>query len=259
MHEYIKFDSVSFIEIDTNEGNSQYKCVNRVIEMNFNTNGILMMNENVMLKYWSLNTDLDFDRIWFTKQLTCWQESKNVGNSSFRDEDLFRKVWNGRWGIKQLLEVWNDFDRILSGTLKEDDLQRISIVRYFDTLKSNYKSGKYSKSCMSKSDLFYIPKKYLIYFYYVTKVFEKHNVVGDLVVGTVLSGLAPLNQTKILKGSFESECNNCLPLYSNSVNFRESYSKITHFYHPLLLLDTTSGLGNLNICKSYINEKYQND
>ena len=113
---------------------------------------------------------------------------------------------------------------------------------------------------MSKSDLFYIIKKYLIYFYYVTKVFEKHNVVGDLVVGTVLSGLAPLNQTKILKGSFESECNSCLPLYSaNSVNFRELYSKITHFNQPLSLFNLTHGFRIIEICKLYINEKYQND
>jgi len=68
--QYKKFDSYTFIDIDTVNGYFHHYCMTKAIEINFNTKGILLMSDDVLLKYWDLDK-LNVSKVWFHKKLDC--------------------------------------------------------------------------------------------------------------------------------------------------------------------------------------------
>jgi len=52
------------------EGYLHYHCMARVYEMNFNTAGLLLMSDDVLLKYWRIDK-LNLAKIWYPFELKC--------------------------------------------------------------------------------------------------------------------------------------------------------------------------------------------
>ena len=65
-----KFDSYTLIDYDTIAGNLHYNCMSKVIEMNIKTNGILLMSDDMLLKYWNLDNSIT-DKIWLPYKPIC--------------------------------------------------------------------------------------------------------------------------------------------------------------------------------------------
>ena len=65
-----RFDSYTFIDLsDMIAGEYHYYCMTKAIEMGFNTQqGILLMSDDVLLKFWHL-TKLDTDKVWFGEKI----------------------------------------------------------------------------------------------------------------------------------------------------------------------------------------------
>jgi hypothetical protein len=68
--QYKKFDSFTFIDIDTVDGHYHYYCMTKAIEINFNTKGILLMSDDVLLKYWDLDK-LNVSKVWYHQKFDC--------------------------------------------------------------------------------------------------------------------------------------------------------------------------------------------
>ena len=62
------FDSFTFIELDVVQGFFHYDCMTKVIEMNYNTEGFLLISDDVLVKYWNLDNH-DIRKIWFIKDM----------------------------------------------------------------------------------------------------------------------------------------------------------------------------------------------
>ena len=256
MNEFDKIDSISFIEFTVHYGFFHHQCMNKAIEMNFNADGILLISDDVMLKYWKLHNDLDFNKIWFTRKVACWEEMDPNNTMAVENQ---KWIWNGRWGLKPLFETWNDFNLILNGTIKVDEEHKDMLKRFLSTLESNYEvKGKYPKVCWGQSDMFYLPKTKYKEFHYITSLFQRHNVFLELVVGTVLSGLAPLKEIDIIRGSYQWECNHCFSFDWDYSKVESLYKNFTHFYHPVKLGLLTRGTGNKNFCNLFVKDKIEN-
>lgn len=74
----------------------------KAIELNLNTQGYLLMSDDVLLKYWNLY-NLDVSKIWFPTRLICIDEI---------DE---------RPRVKELKDVWAYFDNVFSQKIAVKD------------------------------------------------------------------------------------------------------------------------------------------
>ena len=65
-----RFDSFTFIDMnEMKSGYYHYYCMTKAIEINFNVkSGILLMSDDVLLKYWHLHS-LDKSKIWFPEKI----------------------------------------------------------------------------------------------------------------------------------------------------------------------------------------------
>ena len=67
--EFKRFDSYSFIELDVVKGYFHYHCMTKLLEMNYNTEGFLLISDDVLIKYWNFDRYLDHKKIWFERPL----------------------------------------------------------------------------------------------------------------------------------------------------------------------------------------------
>ena len=66
-----EFDSFTLIDSGPIvDGYLHYHCMARVYEMNFKTAGLLLMSDDVLLKYWKLDK-LNLEKIWYPFELNC--------------------------------------------------------------------------------------------------------------------------------------------------------------------------------------------
>ena len=82
-----RFDSFTFIDMnDMDRGYYHYYCMSKAIEINFNIkSGILLMSDDVFLKFWNLNS-LDKRKIWFAEKI-------QIGRDTKKWSPLFKMLW----------------------------------------------------------------------------------------------------------------------------------------------------------------------
>ena len=255
--EFKGFHSFSLIEYETYYGYFHHQCMNKVIEMNFNTDGILLMSDDVMLKYWNLNPVMDFSKVWFTRKVACWEE---IDPNNQMSVDNQKWIWNGEHGLSQLLKTWNEFSQILDGTIPTEDEHKNMLKEYLAHLESHWETkSQFPKVCWGESDIFYLPKTKFRKYQYISDIFQHYNVFIELVVGTVLSGLAPLKEIDLLKGGYQWECNHCFKFEWETERVEPLYHFFLHFYHPIKHSVVREGLANKNFCNLFIKEKLLKD
>ena len=77
--QFKRFDSFTFIDMnEMNAGYYHYYCMTKAIEINFNVkSGILLMSDDVLIKYWHLNK-LDKSKIWFPEKILIGRDHKTI-------------------------------------------------------------------------------------------------------------------------------------------------------------------------------------
>jgi len=233
-----KFDSFTFIEYNTNYGYFHYFCMSKLIDMGFRTDGVLLMSDDVLLKYWNLKT-LDEKKIWFFTNLTC-------------DHDLKSNKTVGIWmdtpeGRPALKTVFNQINQILNDSTT--DLKTKHILRnYVHTLVENSvnKTNGSIKFCWMGSDVFYLPKEFSFKFNLLAKLFKQKEVFLEFAVPTVLSGLNEnFKWADILKGKY---------YWTTYYDFND-YSKTFHFAHPMKLSHYLDLNLRKKMCTTYVQER----
>lgn len=124
-----EFDKYTFSEFNSFNGYFHYYCVNKVIEMSYQTEGILLASDDVLLKYWNF-VNLDSSKIWFPRHLEPNLELKeNIEN--------FNWVW---WTSNTPLLI-KLFDFILDGLSNRANLsnKEIDLTKKFITILDNHR------------------------------------------------------------------------------------------------------------------------
>ena len=229
------------LEFNTKNGHFHGYCMRKAIQMSYNTAGILLMSDDVMLKYWKLK-DLDPNKIWFGN----WPISKWDFNKPLDLGEFGKKWWGWEPGFSEgtiaLKNVWKEFNTSIAG----NDTNKANIIKKF---LQNLKNNQLSKNDnfiipSSGSDFFYIPKRKFELFDFFSKIFQKNNVFHEIGIPTILSGIDEEGSGVLLSCSYT--------WFGTQFNFG-NYNSEVYFAHPVKLSDKN----NINpICQFFVKDKY---
>ncbi len=178
--------SYKLLDCDTDKGFMHYRCMSMLIETNDEkTNGILLMSDDVLLKYWNLNV-YKTDRIWYPEQpkfITL--------NDWFQTEESWIHT---EYGEIALVDTFNYIDKVLNKSIKIDHTSEMILTSFIQLLRKNTnQNDKITKFSKSASDIFYVPNNLFKQFNIVSKLFSKYNVFLEIAVPIILTGLDKYN------------------------------------------------------------------
>ena len=240
--EFKRFDDFTFIDLDTTFGYFHYYCMTKVIEMNFNTKGVLLMSDDVLLKYWSLEK-LDINKIWFPDKIECSYELNSSLDSGWT-------WWNGWYGKTPYRNLLNHINKLKN--LKEFDKTEYGkmLKEYELFLQHNSKNDSNSTTVICShmgSDTFYVPKSKFKFFHFISNLFRHYNIFLELAVPGILSGLDYNFNMNILNGTYDWSRREIFDSYA--------YDKIGSFFHPSKLFVYNASLLGNKFCKHFIQDK----
>jgi len=235
--------SYKLLDCDTDKGFMHYRCMSMLIETNDEkTNGILLMSDDVLLKYWNLNV-YKTDRIWYPEQpkfITL--------NDWFQTEESWIHT---EYGEIALVNTFNYIDRVLNKSIKIDHTSEMILTSFIQLLRKNTnQNDKITKFSKSASDIFYVPNNLFKQFNIVSKLFSKYNVFLEIAVPIILTGLDKYNLNENLNGSY----------YWNGELFEleKDYYSVKHFGHPFKLSLNLIAEKRKRLCQYFIQEKFIN-
>ena len=231
-----RFDSFTFIEVDTVGGIFHYYCMTKAIELNMVTKGYLLMSDDVILKYWLLK-EFDIEKIWFTSKLECdlFEMTK-----SFETKDYGN--WYKPWGLKALQNVWKHLEKSSS----KNEIAN----NFLNFTKLNSKTKDIIKVCANRfADIFYVPKAKFKEYHYLSRVFRKFGVILETGVGIILAGMEKHENIQFLNGTYKCCGKFGMHLYENMGIYGHA-AKLTKY--------KKSDEGKL-FCELFIQEKIEND
>lgn len=65
-----KFDAFTFIDLELNRGYFHFDCMAKAYEMNFVTEGFLLMSDDILLRHWKLK-NYDLSKMWYVEKPVC--------------------------------------------------------------------------------------------------------------------------------------------------------------------------------------------
>ncbi|CAF0885291.1 unnamed protein product [Brachionus calyciflorus] len=233
-----RFDSYTFIElINYGIGEFHYYCMNKAIEMGYKTDGFFLLSDDVLFKYWNVQS-FKTNKIWFPFKLLLQQDST-------KDID----GWQNHF--ISLRNSWAYLENIIKNegfSLKEKDLakQYLNYIEMNQDSNSTLINVKKMKIC--GSDTFYIPKEKFDFFYFVTDVFRMHSSLLEIAVPNIIAGLEKYDQNEFMDGVY---------IWDRSIHFNFSqYDTYVHFYHPFKLSYLKRDMVEYNYCSFYLREAF---
>lgn len=229
-----KFDSFTFIDmVEFGIGEYHYFCASKVIEMGLKTEGILLLSDDVLLKFWNLK-NFNTKNVWFPTDLIL------------KTKMLLNEVsgWIHWPNVRNIIKMWNDFDEIIKNKKNIEEIIRIK--KFLDQIKQNQDSvGKITKIKNFGSDFFYLPGDKFELGFYLLNRFRKYNVFLELAVPIILAGIENNKTVQIINGHYEW---GGIPL-----NFANMYSRI-NFFHPFKLSKLKEKTIASNYCLYFISD-----
>jgi hypothetical protein len=207
--------------------------------MNFNTEGFLLMSDDVLLKYWHLKK-LDLKKIWNFMPLVCERELNLTANLERCQSQHIHMCTIAVYNAIEYLES------IRNGSIKADKEEKAMVFTFLETLdkhadlKSNFR-----KFTFQSADIFYLPKSKLKAFHYFSRVFVRFNVVLEIAVPTILAALDTENSYEVISGKY-------------NLNFG-SYSQINFFLHPSKISHYKNPAIGYQYCSLYVQEKIKSE
>lgn len=239
-----KFDSYTFIELDTVNGYFHYYCMTKAIEMGFVTDGIFLMSDDVLLKSWHL-LEFDTNKIWypFSAKLLCQ-------NEMYKENPKLNSWiwWNTYVGLGAVLNLLEYLKNVQNGLISvgEENLNLInSFLDKLDKIDAN--KSNYTRVCVHSSDLFYLNSKHFKAYHYLSSLFRQFDVFLEIAVPTILAGIE--NEYNIY--SFNST-------YLGSQIDLNMYDDLGYFAHPVKISHYYNTTNGAIFCDKYIKEKFLN-
>jgi hypothetical protein len=216
---YKRFDSFTFIEVNTVSGNFHYFCMNKAIELGLNTEGFFLMSDDLLIKFWKLR-QLDYKKIWFLQKKAFMYDFDVNGISP----------WPHWWGnferMKNLgIYINTVFNSSRSQYLKTEEIDILK--SYVKKFNGSLYTQVITKKFHAGSDWFYLPRSKFQSFHFISKLLRKFDVFLEVAVPYILEGLDSDNSAEGVSGRYEWG-----GVY---FNFTSDYNKFDVFYHPFKL------------------------
>jgi len=244
-YSFKKFDSYTFIDVDVGwEGTSHYFCMTKAIEMKFSTEGILLMSDDVLLKYWNLDK-YDLKKIWYPFKLECKQElTLNSTSPGWAH-------WN-TYNLDKLIRILKQLNEIINKPELVENEHFEMAKNYMETMSFNSitssENSKTTKVCSCfGSDIFFLPKSYLPKFHYISNIFRSYDLHLEIALPTILSGMEKNTLFDLLKGEFIW-----------TIKFFDftwhSYDKVLDFVHPSKISKYNASINGRLFCQKFVQE-----
>jgi hypothetical protein len=237
------FDSYTFIDVDVVNGFFHYYCLTKVLEMNLNTDGFLLISDDVLVKYWNLDKYLDYKNMWYETKIKLTMEL---------DPNL---TWNCMWwpthmGRSALTKFVDFYDQVMNGSIQVEKDKYEILKRFMKSAEAHQNStGKYRKVIKQASDFFYVPKSKFKAFHYLSNIFRKFEVFLEYAVPFLLAGL---DSDMTLQGVNST--------YYWGVGFYfENYQNLGDFIHPAKISSYLNSTLGSRLCTLFIQEKLVED
>ena len=190
------FEAFTFIELDNSNGYFHYYCMTKAIELGFKTRGYLLLSDDVLLKYWRLSKEFNFDLMG---------ESFIGHKSNGNEEGLFQNYscpyelradgsiwywWKTNFGFPAVNRLWNNLQAILNDKTPTGKFDSDRVLRFINGLNghANYKTSLI-KFCIMGSDIFYIPRSKFDGFHFFSELFRRNEVFLELSLSSMIAGL----------------------------------------------------------------------
>ena len=235
------FDKFTFIEIGNSFGGIyHYFCMNKAIEIGYNTHGFLLISDDVFLKYWNMRK-FNLNNVWFPFDMIL----------SINPNEPIKEWGHSIKGFPNLLKTWNELEEIAKQNNASNHELNI-IKNYFRQIDKNQNPNSnlmhIRKIKVSGSDIFYVPKAKFSDFYLLSKVFRKYDTFLEIALPNLLAGIESNKSIQIIKGHYD--------WIGVPLNF-DKYENYEVFYHPFKLSKLKNDEIGSNYCKYYLSQVYE--
>ena len=217
-----RFDSYTFIELDTHEGFFHYYCMTKAIEMGYIAKGIFLMSDDVLVKYWELD-NLNMNKIWLPENMSKFCNFELTQNFSTEWH-----WWSKPNGLKALLNLWDHVNQIKNQKKSIGDEYVAMFNQFYDFLFRN--NSKVAKVCRCPSDVFYLPKSKFKMYHFLSSLFRKFKVFLELALPTILAAIQPDFDFEIVSYNFTWYGNQIDLYYLDSMGVLTHPVKISRYF-----------------------------
>lgn len=201
------------------KGYFAYECLSEAAARYKNYSGYLLVMDDVLLNFWTLK-DLDFTRLWEGPK-------QPIEVSGFSPPAIWY-WWRSRWGKENCQKAFNEVNQFY----KDSPETAILAKEMLSKLRHN---GKGVNRCFrGRSDIFYVPRKYITRYSLLSSIFRKHNVFLEIAVPTIFRLLDKVENFEQLQGYYLPGRVGQEPVM-DSRHFWTLYSEDLNFVHPLKL------------------------
>ncbi|KAK6168495.1 hypothetical protein SNE40_021015 [Patella caerulea] len=207
--------SVTFIEVKMLTGIYFYRCLAKVMRMNYSVDGYLYIGDDVLINPWRIK-HLPINKIWLPTGGTArmgWEKMKWMH-------------WSLPYGRQAMLRVLEE--------LKTNHTERYKMFTQNLAHNSKFPDG----ILYGGSDIAYVPASLKADAIFYLELFSRHNVYLEITIHSVLGGILPLEKIFNLPGAYIWKTH----LKSHYASF---YKPTLFFLHPFkfgLELKSKSGL-----------------
>jgi len=173
-------------QIDINKGIYGYHCLATAFREKYWYKGYFYINDDVILNYWNLiGEKFDTDSIW--------QSNNQFGRVSLQEKSPTSWYWwVSPYGFKNVVTATEEIYNLS---------KRYTLFKkLYDTYLLNGKGVPYANN--GRSDIVYIPRKYMLNFQELSNIFYKQKAFLEIVLPTILRYLAPSSEILTLKGFY---------------------------------------------------------
>jgi hypothetical protein len=239
------FDSYTFIELDLVAGYFHYYCMTKLIEMNYNIQGILLMSDDVLLKYWNLEKNYNLSKILFLDYI------KEIPlNSNFTINWIW---WSSSMGKAALFKLFDHFYMIQNESIKVDQENKIMVENFLKRLNKHKEENSgfnFTSIFYQGSDFFYLPKSKFRDFHFFSNLFRRFSVFLEIAVPTILFGIDYDNTARMHVNH---------TYYWGSRYYFQTYDNIGEMVHPAKLSEYKKTKAGSLFCSYFIQDKFNND
>ncbi|XP_050417606.2 uncharacterized protein LOC130010373 [Patella vulgata] len=206
---------VTFIEVEMLTGIYFYRCLAKVMRMNYSVDGYLYIGDDVLINPWRIK-HLPINKIWLP----------TGGTTRMGWETMKWMHWSLPYGRQAMLRVL-------------EELKKNHTERYKTFTRNLAHNSKFPDGILyGGSDIAYVPASLKTDAIFYLELFSKHKVYLEITVHSVLGGILPLENIFNLPGAYIWKTH----LKSHYASF---YKPTLFFLHPFkfgLELKSKSGL-----------------
>jgi hypothetical protein len=217
--------------------------MNKAVELNLNTDGLLLISDGILIKFWKLS-NYDPGVIWFvTDNKSEFEVKKNATNNEPNSLDqLQRMAILMNQSISNNLYFSAAEINILKSIYEKIDN---NLLNYLTMTKNTFNAG---------SNCFYLPRSKFETFHFVSMIFRSFGLHAKVAVPYLIVGLDSDNSSQSLVGRYK--WNNQLSVINDYLN----YSAENSYFYPFKISLQQSRMKDQadELCRYYLKNKYDN-